>query len=170
MSDLVPVDGINETDWIVGDLTKKVVHAAERKRDCLEWIAEKHRLYRPPSGHKLAEGVWQVSAVDCTYWVISGAPTARAQGYDIPHPEGHDPYGLEPGTCAVFERDTGLVLVWKRSTRGRNGSHIGELPVPEKRFEDAEVWAADKASRLRMHGVTEFLGRREFAVPEKAVT
>lgn len=144
-----------ETDWVVGDMNSGVVHTAATKRGCQDWIAEQHRLRHRPAGHKLADGVWQVAAVDCTYWLMDGAQIARDNGYPIPLPNTPDTFGLNPGQCALFELQTGPALVWNRK------GHVNNEPVPLPRLGDPEAWAEHTAGKLRGLGVTEYLGRRE---------
>jgi hypothetical protein len=149
---------VKETDWVIGDMNGGIVHAAATKRDCQDWIAEKHRLLKRPAGHKLVEGVYQVAAVDCTYWLMADAQTARDNGYPIPLPETGDTYGLAKGQCALFNFPTGPALVWNRATDGR----INREPVPLGRLADADVWVERMCGRLRnLSVVTEYVGRRE---------
>jgi hypothetical protein len=151
-------DTIKETDWIVGD-TDQVLHHTGSLKGCKDWIAERHDLKRPPvAQHTDDAGVHYIAIPDgTTYWAMKDAPTARAQGYDIPLPDVPETYGIAQGEAALVDHPTdGPCLTW--NSRG----HIGRQPVPASKLDDVDAWAETTATRrLRSIGVTTYLGRRE---------
>lgn len=149
---------VKETDWVVGD-TDQVLHTAASLKGCKEWIATRHGLKQLPRAQRTDDtGVHYIAIPDgTTYWAMDSAPTARAQGYDIPLPETPETYGLAPGEAALIEHPAdGPCLMW--NSRG----HIGRQPVPEARRADVAGWAEFTATRrLRSIGITTYLGRRK---------
>lgn len=143
---------IKETDWIVGTIDGRVVHHAPQKSACLTWLAQKHKLGNPPRSHRLEDGVYDVTIKTTVYWVMNGAPTARANGYDIPLPEIPATYGLTNGQAALIETTDGPVFMWAR------GDDILRQPAPDD-VTDLDAWAAKCAARLRSYRIT-YLGRR----------
>jgi hypothetical protein len=149
---------IKETDWVIAD-TDQVLHHTDSLKTCKTWIANRHDLNQLPRAQRTdSPGVYYIALPDGTaYWAMDSAPTARAQGYDIPLPEIPETYGLADGQAALIDGPDGPALIWARK------NHVGRQPAPDG-LADVDTWAETTATRrLRSIGITTYLGRREIS-------